>query len=181
MVSARRVRGQRPTLESQRPRAPAPRHTHQGFSAATRHPPCLVLTRMGGWKEREKETRGNVFYPPLKRPHHRGNPMQDPLVRSGALRDRRARRLRPRARDRREFEPVDVREIRKQFDQTRAQFAAMMGISRETLRNWERGRRYPQGPARSLLRIAAADPDVVAAVLVRNRVTWGRPDPYDGS
>ena len=107
--------------------------------------------------------------------------MQDPLVRSGALRDRRARRLRPRARDRREFEPVDVREIRKQFDQTRAQFAAMMGISRETLRNWERGRRYPQGPARSLLRIAAADPDVVAAVLVRNRVTWGRPDPYDGS
>jgi putative transcriptional regulator len=52
----------------------------------------------------------------------------------------------------------------------------MMGISRETLRNWERGRRFPQGPARALLRIAAADPDVVAAVLVLNRVPWGKVD-----
>ena len=131
---------------------------------------------MGGWREREKQTRGNAFYQPVKRPHHRGNPIEDPLVVSGELRGRRAR-LRPRARDRREFEPVDVEEIRKRFHQTRRQFAEMMGISRETLRNWERGRRYPQGPARSLLRIAAADPDVVAAVLVRNRLPWGIPDP----
>jgi len=56
----------------------------------------------------------------------------------------------------------------------------MMGISPETLRNWESGRRFPQGPARALLRIAAAHPDVVAAVLVRNRMTWLRklPNPY---
>jgi putative transcriptional regulator len=105
--------------------------------------------------------------------------MEDPLIPAGPLRKGRAR-LGPRARDRREFEPVDVREIRRSFDQTRGQFATMMGISRETLRNWERGRRYPQGPARALLRIAAADPDVVAAVLVFNRVPWGRGDPLDG-
>ena len=74
---------------------------------------------------------------------------------------------------------MDVREIRAKFHQTRRQFADMMGISRETLRNWERGRRFPQGPARSLLRIAAADPDVVAAVLVRNRLAWGIMDPPD--
>ena len=55
----------------------------------------------------------------------------------------------------------------------------MIGISRETLRNWERGRRWPQGPARALLRIAAADPDIVAAVLVLNRAPWGREDPAD--
>jgi len=104
--------------------------------------------------------------------------MSDPLVVSGELRRGQAR-LRPRARDRREFEPVDVREIRRLFQQTRGQFAAMMGISRETLRNWERGRRYPVGPSRALLRIAAANPDVVAAVLVQNRAPWGRFDPYD--
>ena len=104
--------------------------------------------------------------------------MRDPLVLSGEL-ARGSARLRPRARDRREFHPVDVRDIRRKFAQTRGQFAAMIGISRETLRNWERGRRCPQGPARALLRIAAADPDVVAAVLVRNKVSWGRPDPDD--
>ena len=104
--------------------------------------------------------------------------MCDPLVLSGELGPGRARR-RPRARDRREFEPVDVREVRRLFHQTRRQFAEMIGISHETLRNWERGRRYPVGPARALLRIAKADPDVVAAVLVRNRATWGRIDPND--
>ena len=104
--------------------------------------------------------------------------MRDPLVWSGELRKGLAR-YRPRARDRREFEPVDVREIRRLFQQTRRQFASMMGISQETLRNWERGRRYPVGPSRALLRIAAADPDLVAAVLVRERVAWGRVDPDD--
>ena len=121
---------------------------------------------------------GDVFHQPVRRPHHRGNPMRDPLVLSGALRRGESRR-RPRARDRREFEPVDVRDIRKQFGQTRAQFAEMMGISRETLRNWERGRRYPVGPSRALLRIAAAEPDVVAAVLILNRSPWGKfPPPW---
>ena len=122
---------------------------------------------------------GDVFHQPVRRPHGE-NPMRDPLARSGAIGRGRGRgRRRLRARDRVEFAPVDVREIRGKFSQTRGQFAEMMGISRETLRNWERGRRWPQGPARALLRIAAADPDLVAAVLVRARVTWGRipPDP----
>ena len=123
---------------------------------------------------------GDVFHRPSRRPAVHRNPMEDPLVHAGRLGkgDGRAHR---RARDRREFEPVDVREIRGRFRQTRGQFASMMGISRETLRNWERGRRYPQGPARALLRIAAADPDVVAAVLVFNRAPWGRVDPFDES
>jgi DNA-binding transcriptional regulator YiaG len=123
---------------------------------------------------------GDVVHPPAKRPHHRQNPMRDPLVVSGQLTPGRARHH-PRARDRREFEPIDVREIRRRFSQTRGQFADMIGISRETLRNWERGRRWPLGPARALLRIAASDPDVVAAVLVRNRASWGRADPEDAT
>jgi len=96
--------------------------------------------------------------------------MEDPLAGTVLGLDRGRR---PRARDRVEFEATDVRAIRAQFHQSRGQFAEMMGISQETLRNWERGRRFPQGPARALLRIAAANPDVVAAVLVRCRVTWG--------
>ena len=38
---------------------------------------------------------------------------------------------------------------------TQKQFASSMGISVHTLRNWEQGRRYPEGPALALLRIAA--------------------------
>ena len=127
----------------------------------------------------ERLFKGTVFRQPRKRPAHRGNPMRDPLVLTGTLGPRRSRH-RPRARDRQEFWPIDVREIRAKFNQTRGQFADMMGISKETLRNWERGRRWPQGPARALLRIAAANPDVVAAVLVLNRAPWARLDPTDG-
>jgi len=122
-----------------------------------------------------KHDRFNAFFKPAKRPHG-ANPMLDPLVVTGTLGPGRGR-LRPRARDRKEFEPIDVREIRRQFSHTRGQFASMLGISKETLRNWERGRRYPLGPARALLRIAAANPDLVAAILVLNRTTWGRYDP----
>jgi putative transcriptional regulator len=104
--------------------------------------------------------------------------MRDPFTLTGGEWRSRARHC-LRARDRAEFEPVDVREIRKKFGQTRRQFADMMGISAETLRNWERGRRYPVGPSRAILRIAAADPDLVAAVLVLNRVQWGKIDPLD--
>jgi putative transcriptional regulator len=123
---------------------------------------------------RRSKTRGDAFYQPVKRPTG-FNPMRDPLVVAGVIGRRRSRRLR--ARDRREFEPVDVREIRAIFTQTRREFATMMGISHETLRNWERGRRFPQGPARALLRIAKANPDLVAAVLVRARIPWGRIPP----
>jgi putative transcriptional regulator len=33
------------------------------------------------------------------------------------------------------------------------------------LRNWEQGRRRPEGPARALLRVAAANPEAVVAAL----------------
>ena len=122
---------------------------------------------------------GNKLRMPPRRPATASNPMEDPLVWTGKL-TRRTRRLRPRARDRVEFTPSEVRRIRAKFDQSRAQFARMMGICKETLRNWERGRRYPVGPSRALLRIAASNPDVVAAVLIRNINAWDRGvDPYE--
>lgn len=36
-----------------------------------------------------------------------------------------------------------------------------VGISVHTLRNWEQGRRHPEGPAIALLRIAARDPWII--------------------
>jgi putative transcriptional regulator len=44
---------------------------------------------------------------------------------------------------------------------TQQQFADALGISVHTLRNWEQGRRSPEGPALALLRIAARHPRVL--------------------
>ena len=71
-----------------------------------------------------------------------------------------------------EFAPGDVTEIRYRFHATQRRFARMMGISVGTLRNWEQGRRSPHGPARALLRVAAANPNAVAETLLRFRRAW---------
>lgn len=65
----------------------------------------------------------------------------------------------------REFAPVDVKAIRQRLGQSQSEFARMIGVSVSTLQNWEQGRRRPEGPARALLRVAAANPEAVAAAL----------------
>ena len=55
----------------------------------------------------------------------------------------------------------DVSALRKFVGLTQAEFARAMGISVHTLRNWEQGRRTPEGPAIALLRIAARHPRVI--------------------
>jgi putative transcriptional regulator len=62
------------------------------------------------------------------------------------------------------FDDIDVRAIRDRFHLSQPQFAAMLGISVGTLRGWEQGRRYPEGPARVLLRVAESHPDAVLDV-----------------
>ena len=96
-----------------------------------------------------------------------GNPMEDPFRKH---RPKKGERVKPA--DRNEFEPIDVSDIRERFDLPQTKFARMIGISVETLRNWERGRRKPLGPSRALLRIANAHPYVVASVLGRARTEW---------
>jgi putative transcriptional regulator len=64
-----------------------------------------------------------------------------------------------------EFTPIDIQHIRGNFLATQRQFARMIGISYETLRNWETGRRRPHGPARALLRVMDANPFAVARAL----------------
>lgn len=56
---------------------------------------------------------------------------------------------------------ADVAALRRFVGLSQAQFAAAMGISVHTLRNWEQGRRQPDGPAIALLRIAARHPRII--------------------
>lgn len=56
---------------------------------------------------------------------------------------------------------ADVPQIRKSLGYSQEEFAALMGVSVGTLRNWEQARREPHGPARSLLLVASANPAAV--------------------
>ena len=56
---------------------------------------------------------------------------------------------------------ADVATLRTFIGLTQAEFAQAVGISVHTLRNWEQGRRRPDGPALALLRIAARHPRII--------------------
>ncbi|MCS6910641.1 MAG: helix-turn-helix domain-containing protein [Anaerolineales bacterium] len=55
----------------------------------------------------------------------------------------------------------NIRRLRARYKLSQNEFAALLGISVATLRNWEQGRRFPDGPARVLLQVAARHPDAV--------------------
>jgi len=55
----------------------------------------------------------------------------------------------------------DVVALRRFVGLSQARFALAIGISVHTLRNWEQGRRHPDGPAIALLRIAARHPRII--------------------
>lgn len=58
----------------------------------------------------------------------------------------------------------DVAALRAGFKLSQAKFAALLGISIDTLQNWEQRRRHPEGPARVLLQVAASHPEVLLAL-----------------
>ena len=55
----------------------------------------------------------------------------------------------------------NISALRRFVGLTQVRFAEAMGISVHTLRNWEQGRRHPEGPAVALLRIAARHPQII--------------------
>jgi putative transcriptional regulator len=63
------------------------------------------------------------------------------------------------------FKAADIRGIRDSLGKSQTEFAMMIGVSVATLRNWEQGRRVPDGPAQALLRVAAQNPEAVADAL----------------
>ena len=65
-----------------------------------------------------------------------------------------------------EITPLDVKQIREKLHKTQQEFALMIGISVATLRNWEQGRRRPEGPAMVLLKIAQTNPEAISQALL---------------
>ena len=60
---------------------------------------------------------------------------------------------------------VSPREVRKQIKLTQAQMAPLMGMSAPGYRKWEQGRRQVSGPAATLLRVIAREPEAVKRAL----------------
>jgi len=70
-----------------------------------------------------------------------------------------------------EFPDSEVRAIRERYGLSQDKFASLLGISVATLRNWEQGRRKPEGPARVLLRVAAEHPEVILISAKQEKTT----------
>ena len=58
----------------------------------------------------------------------------------------------------------DVARARARLGLSQSRFASLLGISANTLKNWEQGRRQPTGAAKVLLRVAVRHPQVVLDV-----------------
>ena len=67
------------------------------------------------------------------------------------------------------FDESNVTGLRERYGLSQPKFASLLGISVKTLRNWEQGRRRPQGSARVLLRVAAEHPEAILAVADTSR------------
>jgi putative transcriptional regulator len=63
-----------------------------------------------------------------------------------------------------EFPETEVKALRERFGLSQNKFAHLVGISVGTLRNWEQGRRRPEGPARVLLQVAAKHPEALLGI-----------------
>lgn len=59
------------------------------------------------------------------------------------------------------IEEPNPKDIRVKLSLTQEKFATLMNISVHTLRNWEQGRRHPEGPARVLLNVVNNHPEIL--------------------
>ena len=62
---------------------------------------------------------------------------------------------------------IDVSAIRRKTGLSQEAFSSRIGVSTGTLRNWEQGRRMPEGPARVLLALLARNPRIVEDMLAK--------------
>ncbi|MBI2877023.1 MAG: helix-turn-helix domain-containing protein [Candidatus Tectomicrobia bacterium] len=60
---------------------------------------------------------------------------------------------------------IDVKAIRKRLGLTQVEFARRFGFELGSVRNWEQGRRRPEGPARVLLKVIEKEPEAVQRAL----------------
>ncbi len=76
-------------------------------------------------------------------------------IKRGALKPSRVFRVNP---------ENDLVKLRNKLGLSQSKFAALLGISADTLQNWEQGRREPTGPAKVLLKIALRHPQLLLEV-----------------
>ena len=57
-----------------------------------------------------------------------------------------------------------VGQVRGKLGLSQSKFASLLGISQDTLQNWEQGRRSPTGPAKVLLKIASKHTEILLEV-----------------
>jgi putative transcriptional regulator len=55
----------------------------------------------------------------------------------------------------------DIAKTREKTGLTQVRFAELLGVSVRTLQDWEQGRRAPSGAARTLLMVAAKNPQAL--------------------
>ena len=67
----------------------------------------------------------------------------------------------------------DIVALRRFTKLSQREFARALEISVHTLRNWEQGRRQPEGPAIALLKIAARHPHIVRRAAGRGPTAAG--------
>ena len=77
------------------------------------------------------------------------------LIKRGQLKPGRRFRVNPKS---------NIVRVRGELGLSQTKFAAILGISPDTLQNWEQGRRTPTGPAKVLLKIAEKHPEVLLEV-----------------
>ena len=60
---------------------------------------------------------------------------------------------------------INVKKVREAMGLSQPEFAVRFGFSLATLRQWEQGRRQPEGPARVFLTVIKHDPTAVNKAL----------------
>jgi putative transcriptional regulator len=60
------------------------------------------------------------------------------------------------------IDEVEIKSIREQLNLSQEEFAEKYGLPVATIRNWEQGRRKPDGATRLLLQLIRSQPDIVA-------------------
>lgn len=58
----------------------------------------------------------------------------------------------------------DIKAIRAKLGMSQSRFARHFGFVRATLKQWEQGRRYPEGPAIVLLTLIDRQPEKIARI-----------------
>jgi DNA-binding transcriptional regulator YiaG len=76
--------------------------------------------------------------------------------------------------------PDQIRALRARTGLSQSQFALMFGFNIDTFQQYEQGRRVPSGPASTLLRIIAMEPEAVLRALDPRRARQRAPAPTGG-